>query len=555
MPVFSNQQHSRWSLRQKLFGSMLLLAAILLCFLASGLFLFGRFSSTKKETAQALALQMEVFERDMTSYWEKTAVLGLHLSQETTRLLETYLAEQNIPFEGLTDSAVHIAGVQQTVIGPLCQTLRQSDCSGAFVLFNATVNSRIEDAETSRTGLYIQKSGNEIADDNLLLYRGLADVGKSYGVTPHRKWRLELQSDLFPNYEELISRACLPLENSYRITDLFTLPGTSEQAVLMTVPLIGSNGTVYGFCGFEVSQRYFKTIHEQPTNLPRMVCLLTTGYKGVLDADAGLSCGISNGYYFAPRGELVAKGLGGGLTLFSGEFNSYIGTSREIFISHRNRTMVAAVLIPKEDYDRAVIKSTMQMILLILLLFFVTIICCFYFSRRFISPILKSLDNIKSKNRSGEISSIAEINDLFAFLAEQDQQHERDLAILIQEKQDAQNEKEHLQDLFDRAQEKYESAQAEISRLAYARKQEIDPADYQRFLHGVDLLTPTERKIFTYYLSGKTVKEILSISSIKESTLRYHNKNIYSKLGVNSLKQLLRYAALMQCSDKTNPAK
>ena len=550
MGVFPTLQHSRRSLRRKLFGSMLLLAAILMCFLASGLFLSGRFSSTKKETAQALALQMEVFERDISSYWEKTAVLGIHLSQEMTGLLEDYLTDHNIPFEGLTDSPDHIAGLQETVIGPLCQSLRQSDCSGAFVFFNATVNSHIEYAEQSRSGLYIQKSGNAIADDGLLLYRGLADAGKDYGIIPHRKWRLEFQSSLFPNYEELVSHAALPLETSYRITDLFTLPGTSEQAVLMTVPLIGEDGTVYGFCGFEVSQRYFKLHHEQPTNLSRMVCLLTTGGNGILDAEAGLSCGVFNGYYFAPKGKLTAKDLGGGLTLFSGGSSSYIGVSKEVFISYREPAITAAVLIPKEDYDRALIKSGMQTVLLVLLLLFVTIVCCFYFSRRFISPILKSLANIKSENRNGELSYIAEIDDLFAFLAEQDREHERTLALLTQEKQDAQSEKERLQDAFDRALEKYESAQAEISRLAYDRKQEVDPADYQQFLHGIGTLTPTEQKIFAYYLSGKSVKEILSVAAIKESTLRYHNKNIYSKLGVNSLKQLLRYAALMQQDDE-----
>lgn len=551
MRVFPNLQPSRWPLKRRLFGSMLLLAAILMFFLASGLFLCGRFSSTKKETAQILSLQMEVFERDISSYWEKTAVLGIHLSQEMTRLLEDYLTEQNIPFGGLTDSSVHIAGLQETVIGPLCQSLRQSDCSGAFVLFNTTVNSRIEHAETSRSGLYLQKSGNAIADDNLLLYRGMSDVGGNYGLTPHRKWRLEFQSDLFPNYEELVSHASLPLETSYRITDLFTLPGTSEQAVLMTVPLIGSNGTVYGLCGFEISQRYFKTFHEQPTNLPRMVCLLTTGDGNVLDTEAGLSCGVSNGYYFAPKGNLIAKDLGGGLILFSGDTNSYIGALREVFPSYRHQTILAAVLIPKEDYNRAVVKSVVQTVLLVLLLLFVTIVCCFYFSRRFITPILKSLAGIKSEKRDGEMSCIAEINDLFAFLAEQDREHERALALLTQEKQDAQDEKDRLQEAFDRAQEKYESAQAEISRLAYSRKQEIDPADYQQFLQGINTLTPTESKIFAYYLSGKSVKEILSIAAIKESTLRYHNKNIYSKLGVNSLKQLLRYAALMQQDDES----
>lgn len=554
MRVLPNLQQSRRSLRWRLFGSMLLLTAILMSALASGLFLCGRFSSTKKETAQTLALQMEVFERDMTSYWEKSAVLSIHLSQTITELLEDYLAKQNIPFSHLTDSPVHIAGLQNHVIGPLCQSLRQSDCSGAFVLFNTTVNSRIEHSELSRSGLYLQKSGNEIADDRLLLYRGLADAGKNYGITPHRKWRLEFQSDLFPNYAELLSHAAPPLDTAYRITDLFTLPGTSEQAVLMTIPLIGKDGTIYGLCGFEISQSYFKTFHTQPTNLSHMVCLLTTGTDGILDAEVGLSCGVSNGYYFAPKGNLTVKNLGGGLTLFSGESNSYIGVLKEVFLSYRNQTLVAAVLIPKEDYDNAIIKSIMQTVLLVLLLLFVTLVCCFYFSRRFISPILKSLAKIKSENRDGEISCIMEIDDLFAFLDEQDRAHERALAALTQEKQEAQNEKDRLQDAFDRAQEKYESAQAQISRLAYDRKQEVDPADYQQFLRGIDTLTPTERKIFSYYLSGKSVKDILAIAAIKESTLRYHNKNIYSKLGVNSLKQLLRYAALMQQDENSrNP--
>lgn len=552
MRVFPNLPHSRWSLRRRLFGSMLLLTAILMFALASGLFLSGRFSSTRKEIVQTLKLQMEIFEGDMTSYWEKTAVLGIHLSQEMTELLEDYLTTQDLPFEGLTDSPAHIAQLQESVIGPLCQSLRQSDCSGAFVLFDATVNSHIEHAETSRSGLYVQKLGNAIADDGLLLYRGLVDVGKKHGLTPHRKWRLEFQSDLFPNYEELLSSASLPLETSYRVTNLFTFPGTSEQAVLMTLPLIGNDGTVYGLCGFEVSQRYFKLHNEQPTSLPHMICLLTTNDDGILAAEAGLSCGVSNGYYFAPKGRLTAKDIGSGLTLFAGDTNSYIGLSKEFFISHRNPSITATVLIPKEDYDRAIIQSDMQMILLVLLLLFFTIVCCFYFSRRFISPILKSLEQIKSENRDTGISHIAEIDDLFAFLAEQDREHEHTLALLTQEKQEAQQEKERLQTAFENAQEKYESAQLEISRLAYDRKQEVDPSDYQQFLHGIDTLTPTERKIFTYYLSGKDVKEILSIAGIKESTLRYHNKNIYSKLGVNSLKQLLRYATLMQRDDEND---
>ena len=48
------------------------------------------------------------------------------------------------------------------------------------------------------------------------------------------------------------------------------------------------------------------------------------------------------------------------------------------------------------------------------------------------------------------------------------------------------------------------------------------------------------------YLQGKNGKQIAEIAGIKENTLKFHNKNIYSKLGISSRKQLLKFAALKQ---------
>ena len=64
----------------------------------------------------------------------------------------------------------------------------------------------------------------------------------------------------------------------------------------------------------------------------------------------------------------------------------------------------------------------------------------------------------------------------------------------------------------------------------------------QRFLDGAEALTPTERAIYTYYLERKSTKEILELLNIKENTLKFHNKNIYSKLDVSSRKELLSVA-------------
>ena len=79
---------------------------------------------------------------------------------------------------------------------------------------------------------------------------------------------------------------------------------------------------------------------------------------------------------------------------------------------------------------------------------------------------------------------------------------------------------------------------------------EIDPDNYKQFLLGVKTLTQTERTVFEYYLAGKKVKEIVELLGVKESTVRFHNRNIYSKLGVNSLKQLLLFASVMKRDKK-----
>ena len=59
-------------------------------------------------------------------------------------------------------------------------------------------------------------------------------------------------------------------------------------------------------------------------------------------------------------------------------------------------------------------------------------------------------------------------------------------------------------------------------------------------------LTPTEKTIYDYYVEGKAAKEILVLLDIKENTLKYHNKNIYSKLGVSSRKQMIEIACFMK---------
>ena len=538
MKLLSAFSGKKQSMKRKLFGYMFLLAVLLLVLLFAGLLLLGRFTGVKQETYETLEFQAVVFERQIESHMDSLAVMGIQLSNDTAATVDGYLAENRIAFSDLNDSEKNISGVQNALFEQLRHKLLETDCSGAFIVLDATVNTALDQADTSRMGIYLQHSSLDSSDNGILLYRGISTLGKNHGVMPHRKWRLEFQTDLLLNHTEIAERAKLPLQHAYRFTDVFTLPGTSERAVLFTLPIVGGDGTIYGLCGFEISESYFKHLFSQPSNLGHAIFAINKGSEGIINAADSFSCGIKDGYYLAPKGEFVSSDFGNGLTLFKGNSSSYIGVSKTVSLCKDDCNYSINVLIPKQDYNALSASNTIRIILLILLLACVTIGCCFYFSRRFLLPIKQGLKQIKQKEYGGHCG-VTEIDDLFAFLAEQDAIAEAQLA-------EAESQRIRIQSTLDQIVSEKLEAEQTVARLAYSRKNEVDPYEYEQFLMGVQTLTSTERIVFNYYLDGKSVKQIVTLAGIKESTVRFHNRNIYSKLGVNSLKQLLLYAAVMK---------
>lgn len=68
---------------------------------------------------------------------------------------------------------------------------------------------------------------------------------------------------------------------------------------------------------------------------------------------------------------------------------------------------------------------------------------------------------------------------------------------------------------------------------------EITSDEKELFAQGLKTLTHTENEVYKFYLNGKSTKEIMAELNISENTLKFHNKNLYGKLGVSSRKQLL----------------
>ena len=366
---------------------------------------------------------------------------------------------------------------------------------------------------------------------------------------PHRKWKLEFQTLNIPGYEDWKSSTT---QDSCSISDIFVLPGTADKVLLMLFPLFPSDGTFLGACGFEVNDSFFRQKMAQPTTLSHLTCILADIHRAPEGQDSGplridpadsMSCGSTDGYYLAPAGPLtVTKRLSDSQVLCSDRIASYLGITEKVKLAGLNERFRAYILIPRRDYQQMILREGAGVLLIFAFLLCFAGFCCRYFSRRFLNPVLHSLEQLKSREKPDSKEMIPEIAELFTLLSEMENDREAEASALENEIENARRE-------LNRVNQEYDDARRELSRLVYARKKEVDPENYQLFLNGLKTLTRTEKKIFLLYLSGKGTREIMEENNIKESTLRYHNRNIYSKLGINSMKQLLRYAAIMNGED------
>ena len=448
---------------------------------------------------------MPVFQNDMERYFDQLAVMGVNLSEDMGALVDRQLASREMTFDQLNDSPEVLNALEEEMIEPLCRSLRRTSCSGAFVLLDATVNTRMEGAGYSRAGLYVQKGGADTPTVPLLLYRGSADVGKTHSVMPHRKWRMEFQTDQFPDYDRWMTPSSTPLYQAYTLTERFSLPGTSEEVQLFLLPLRGRDGTMYGLCGFEISQSFFKQNFAQPTGFDHLICLLAPADSG-LNASAALSSGTTGGYFHAPRDMLVLRSMGGSLTQLIGSDSAYAGISELCRLSE-NQSYRLAVCIPMTDYRRLIFSGNLQMLLIGLFILFFVVFCCMYFHQHILSPAFRQFEEDRRESRRR----------------------------------------------MDELQMERQQMQTELSRLADVCRNESVPDAFQTFLEGIPNLTKTERRIFDGYVAGLRSREIVEQLDIKDSTLRFHNKNIYEKLGVSSLKQLQQFAAILNSGGNSAP--
>lgn len=537
MPEFllSKLKRAKPSMRRRLLLYMGALAALLLFSLFAVLILLGQLKSPREEMKKTLTFQMEAFRSDVTSRWRNVSVMGVHLSEDMTALIEERVKD----FDALSGSADALEQLEASMLGPLCQYVQQADCSGGFVLLSVSLNP--DAAADSFSGLYVQRSNAEHTTSDLLLYRGMADIGQRHKVMPHRKWAQEFDLSSFPGFAEHLEKASAPIERSCRTTELLTLPGTTEQAILLSGPMVGADGRVYGLCGFSVNQTYFSAHHAQPSAVSSLACVLSDAAEG-LDVQRGLLTYPTGDFCFVPDELLEKRSLRGGLTAFVGSELSFVGISEPFTVAVGDEAPHdLTVLIPKSDYDRALLKSRLEAAGVLMLLLFFAVSCCLFYTRRYLRPILRDIERLKDESGGAQMT-FDELQPVSARL----RSHEQTITVLETEKLDLQGQVEHMQSQVVDTQEQLDDSLAEIRRLAYLGKKELDPADYQKFLEGYAKLSSKELEICAALAKGLSARQCAEQTGNALSTIDTYRKRVYEKTNIHRVRQLRLCYALMQ---------
>ena len=537
MPEFllSKLKRAKPSMRRRLLLYMGALAALLLFSLFAVLLLLGQLKSPREEMKKSLTFQMEAFRSDVTSLWRNVSVMGVHLSEDMTALIEERVKD----FDALSGSADALEQLEASMLGPLCQYVQQADCSGGFVLLSVSLNP--DAAADSFSGLYVQRSNAEHTTSDLLLYRGMADIGRQHRVMPHRKWAQEFCPADFPGLADQLEAASAPIERACRTTELLTLPGTTEQAILLSVPMVGADGRVYGLCGFSVNQTYFSAHHAQPSAVSSLACVLSDAAEG-LDIQKGLLTYPAGGFCFVPDELLAEKSLRGGLSAFVGTELSFVGILEPFTVAAGDEAPHdLTVLIPKSDYDRALLKSRLEAAGVLMLLLFFAVSCCLFYTRRYLRPILRDIERLKDES-GGTQMTFDELQPVSARL----RSHEQTITVLETEKLDLQGQVEHMQSQVVDTQEQLDDSLAELRRLAYLGKKELDPADYQKFLEGYAKLSSKELEICAALAKGLSARQCAEQTGNALSTIDTYRKRVYEKTNIHRVRQLRLCYALMQ---------
>ena len=521
--------------RRLFFGflSILLAVVTLLLLLLNFVGLLNFFDGDMQEPLeQRLTYMSDQVSRNM----EQLAANAIDFSEE----MSAELSRTELPFDRLRNDPDALYALQESAYDTVYSQMRLAPCSGAFYILNATVNTQTE--RPFYDGIYLKYSNVGSDADvfgSVCMYRGNAKVARKNDIRLYSTWQYETESGTFPEVEGGLFLTDANPAKDYYLTVPYKLPDAWERARFLCAPILDASGRVVGVCGFEISDLFFQLSYqtsdsEQKTMLAALLTESAGGYEAQLS-------GCRSAY--VPRLETpLSVQSDGDLFEISGEGMAFLGKTETVAVG--NSSHIVAAMLPEGDYLAQVHSRQTSVVILLSLLFVLAVVASFYLSKYSVRPFREAKERLKSEPPGTVTTRIPEIDDLFVFLAQKDREREEELSTYHRQNADLHSEVEQLR-------EAHEKAKTRLAHMVDETKQQLDPDNYALFARSLRTLTLREREVFDLYIEGKNSKEIMALLGIGANGLKFHNRNIYSKLGISSKKELLRYAAVLASEKET----
>lgn len=504
-------------LRLRLFGFLVLFLNTIMLGVLLILFSTGVFRADLSEHRRAWEVELAHRAQDIYQSFGAISVQTVDLAQELSTSIERNLREHGISSSLLPNHPQLLERLLEEELKSLKGALEKSRASGVFLLLDATVNPNLPNASNSRACLYLKNMEPNIVnrmDANLRYALGPMSIARNNAIHVLPQWQMEMDTGVLPYFEEVMETArgtSLALSRLYRWSEATTLPQSSERIMLCAAPLIGTNGTVFGLCGFEISEMLFRLAHTPlDTSYNHAFCALAPLENDKLRLAGAL---FSRGFVADPT-QLRQEHLQ--ISYQEKGFHSYQRTEKESYAglhhsialypsdsAYAKEEWALALMMPQPDLNALLSAKNRNLVLGLLTLLVINIGVAAFISRRYIHPVTAALEQLKQPNPASK-TRIPEIDDLIEYLAAQDETP------------------------------------------AAGEKLALPNQSYLQFVENIKKLSPAEKAVFDLYVEGYKAKEIAAILCLSINTIKTHNRRIFMKLNVSSRKELMVYVNMMK---------
>jgi len=458
--------------------------------------------------------------QDISQQYGELSIQAIEFSKELSRSIENKTTKLGIPVSDLQEHPEILEEVISSELDRTLFCLQRSKSSGVFFILNATINPALDNANNSRAGLYIKNMEPNILSSSsptIIILRGIPSISRNNLLSLHAQWKMEFDVSDAPYYHLPTNTAQanknLPLSRLYYWSPKLTLPDTSEEVMLCSVPLIDSQGNVFGVCGIEVSAMLFKLTHMPNNNIyPRLFCVLSPITEGTIQFQQSVFAGGFSARNISANNNVlrVSDNRRSFYSYKQNQDSSFLGIHTPVNLYPKGSAFcdeqwVTAIMVPEDDLVSSITKLNLSLIGLLMILIILGIIASYILSQRYLKPITEGLDMIKSTDLSAAPrTKIAEIDDLISFLAA------------------------HNEELYERA-----------------RQENLSLTILDEFAENIKTLSPAERSVFVLYAQDHNAKEIAEILCLSINTIKTHTKRVYTKLNVTSREELLLYVNML----------